>query len=105
MYGVVNRASNSYKNPAMIRQYKPAEMVLIPGGTHSLSMPSERMISLQGNVDWYRFWLKGETRTEPFLAGETAASLQAQYVAWREMETMKAANDRLPRCERHASRG
>ena len=87
------------------RQYKPAEMVLIPGGTHSLSMPSERMISLQGNVDWYRFWLKGETRTEPFLAGETAASLQAQYVAWREMETMKAANDRLPRCERHASRG
>lgn len=87
------------------RQYKPVEMVLIPGGTHSLSMPGERMISLQGNVDWYRFWLKGETRTEPLLAGETTASLQAQYGAWRQMETMKAANDKLPRCEREASRG
>lgn len=87
------------------RQYKPVEMVLIPGGTHSLSMPSERMISLQGNVDWYRFWLKGETRTEPMLAGETAASLQAQYDAWRQMATMKAANDKLPRCARDAGLG
>ncbi|MFG6417206.1 alpha/beta hydrolase family protein [Roseateles sp. DC23W] len=87
------------------RQYKPVEMVLIPGGAHSLSTPSERMVSLQGNVDWYRFWLKGETRTEPFLAGETAASLKAQYDAWRQMEKMKAANDKLPRCERERSRG
>lgn len=87
------------------RQYKPVEMVLIPGGTHSLSMPSERMISLQGNLDWYRFWLKGEARTEPILVGETAASLQAQYDAWRQMESMKAANDKLPRCEREPSRG
>jgi dipeptidyl aminopeptidase/acylaminoacyl peptidase len=80
------------------RQYKPVEMVLIPGGSHSLSTPGERMISLQGNVDWYRFWLKGESRTEPMLAGETTASLQAQYVAWRQMEGMKAANDAGPRC-------
>ncbi|MFG6490044.1 prolyl oligopeptidase family serine peptidase [Roseateles sp. BYS78W] len=87
------------------RQFKPVEMVLIPGGAHSLSTPSERMVSLQGNVDWFRFWLKGESRTEPFLAGETSASLQAQYDAWRQMETMKAANDKLPRCEREASRG
>lgn len=82
------------------RQYKPVEMVLIPGGFHSLSTPSERMISLQGNVDWFRFWLKGERRTEAFLAGETTESLRKQYDAWREMEGMKAADDAKPRCSR-----
>lgn len=87
------------------RQYKPVEMVLIPGGAHSLSTPSERMISLQGNLDWYLFWLKGEKRATPFLAGETAASLQAQYEAWDQMEKMKADVDAKPRCAREPSRG
>ncbi|HEY1129946.1 MAG TPA: hypothetical protein VGF12_11115 [Roseateles sp.] len=87
------------------RQYKPVEMVLIPGGFHSLSAPSERMISLQGNVDWYRYWLKGERRTTPFLAGETAASLQAQYESWDQMEKMKVDVDAKPRCAREPSRG
>lgn len=87
------------------RQYKPAEMVLIPGGAHSLAMPSERMVSLQGNVDWYRFWLKGEERTVPTLAAETTESLKAQYDAWRQMEKMKAQVDATPRCTREPSRG
>ena len=87
------------------RQYKPVEMVLIPGGAHSLAMPSERMVSLQGNVDWYRFWLKGEERTVPVLAAETPASLKAQYDAWREMEKMKVQVDATPRCTREPSRG
>jgi hypothetical protein len=80
------------------RQYKPVEMVLIPGGFHSLSTPSERMISLQGNLDWYRYWLKGERREVPLLVGETSESLQAQYAAWEQMERMKSANDAKPRC-------
>lgn len=87
------------------RQYKPVEMILIPGGAHSLSTPSERMISLQGNLDWYRFWLKGEERTVPMLAGETPASLRAQYDSWRQMEKMKADHDAKPRCAREPSRG
>lgn len=87
------------------RQYKPVEMVLIPGGAHSLSTPSERMISLQGNVDWYRFWLKGEQRAEVVLPGESAASLKAQYDLWRQMEQMKATHDAEPRCPREPSRG
>jgi len=37
------------------RQYKPVEMIVFPQGAHALSRPSERMISLQGNVDWFRF--------------------------------------------------
>lgn len=87
------------------RQYKPAEMVVIPGGTHSLSRPAERMVSLQGNVDWYRFWLKGEERTQALLPAETAESLRTQYARWREMESLKKADDAKPRCARVAGTG
>jgi len=82
------------------RQYKAAEMVVIPEGAHSLSRPSERMISLQGNVDWYRFWLKGEERTELVLPGETHEALRAQYVRWRQMAELKRADDAKPGCAR-----
>lgn len=80
------------------RQYKPVEMIIIPQGTHGLSRPSERMISLQGNVDWYRFWLKGEERTTLLIPGETNASLKDQYARWRQMEELKKADDAKPRC-------
>ena len=82
------------------RQYKAAEMVVIPGGTHGLSTPSERMISLQGNVDWHRFWLVGGQRTEAFLWGETPATLQAQYARWQQMAELKQADDARPDCAR-----
>jgi dipeptidyl aminopeptidase/acylaminoacyl peptidase len=86
------------------RQYKAAEMVLIPGGAHGLAQPSERMISLQGNVDWYGYWLTGRKRATPMLMGETAASLNGQYEAWDQMAILKAADDARPRCGRpHAS--
>jgi hypothetical protein len=82
------------------RQSKPAEMIVIPGGMHSLSRPAERMISLQGNVDWYRFWLKGEERVQVLLPAETAESLRAQYARWREMEALKKTDEARPRCAR-----
>ncbi|MFG6432120.1 hypothetical protein [Roseateles sp. LYH14W] len=82
----------------MRRQYKPADLILIPSGTHGLSTPSERMISLQGNVDWFNFWLQGEKRDEPFLVAETQASLRAQYEAWDQMAVLKQADDGRPRC-------
>ncbi|MFG6432872.1 prolyl oligopeptidase family serine peptidase [Roseateles sp. LYH14W] len=82
----------------MRRQYKPAEMILVPGGSHGLSTPSERMVSLQGNIDWFKFWLKGEKRSAPLLANETDASLRVQYEAWDVMAVLKKADDRRPRC-------
>ncbi|HEV6967946.1 prolyl oligopeptidase family serine peptidase [Roseateles sp.] len=82
----------------MRRQYKPADMILIPGGSHGLATPSERMISLQGNVDWFNFWLNNEKRSVPLLATETAATLKAQYDAWDQMAAMKRKHDRRPRC-------
>lgn len=82
------------------RQYRPVEMLKFPEGGHALSRPSERMISLQGNVDWYRFWLKGERRQELVVPGETADSLQAQYARWDQMAKMKIEADAKPRCVR-----
>ncbi len=85
------------------RQYRPVEMIVFPEGAHALSRPSERMISLQGNVDWQRFWLKGERRSELVLPNETAAALEEQYVRWTQMADMKRAVDRMPACVRTAS--
>jgi dipeptidyl aminopeptidase/acylaminoacyl peptidase len=84
------------------RQYRPVEMLKFPEGGHALSRPSERMISLQGNVDWYRFWLKGERRQEVVVPGETVGTLQAQYARWDQMALMKVEADAKPRCIRKA---
>lgn len=86
------------------RQYRPVELIKFPEGAHALSRPSERMISLQGNVDWYRFWLKGERRSELVIPTETSASLKEQYARWGQMVPMKEAADAAPQCSRVASR-
>jgi hypothetical protein len=56
------------------------------------------MLSLQGNVDWYRFWLKGEERREPILQGETSERLAAQYARWQQMRELHKPGERAPRC-------
>jgi hypothetical protein len=58
------------------------------------------MISLQGNVDWYRFWLQDAERREPVMVGETAESLQNQYTRWRQMAELRRADELRPRCVR-----
>lgn len=80
------------------RQYKPVEMVVIPEGTHGLLRPSERMASLQGNVDWHRFWLTGERRTAPWRPGESLSSLQGQYERWEQMRGLQPAEAGKPAC-------
>ncbi|MFN3630658.1 MAG: alpha/beta hydrolase family protein, partial [Casimicrobiaceae bacterium] len=84
------------------RQYRPVELIKFPEGSHALSRPSERMISLQGNVDWYRFWLKGERRSELLIPAETAESLREQYARWDQMVPLKLAADAAPSCARVA---
>jgi hypothetical protein len=60
---------------------KPAELIYLPEGTHILEKPWERMISQQGNVDWFCFWLKGEEDPDPAKA--------EQYKRWREFRRLK----------------
>jgi dipeptidyl aminopeptidase/acylaminoacyl peptidase len=67
---------------------KPVEMIYIPDGTHVLEKPWDRMVSQQGNVDWFCFWIKGEEDPNPAKAEE--------YKRWREqrrIEGLKPASN------------
>lgn len=56
---------------------KPVELVYIQDGAHILQKPWDRMISQQGNVDWFAFWLKGDEDSDP--------QKSEQYIHWRQM--------------------
>jgi hypothetical protein len=58
-------------------QNRPVDMVYLPLGQHVLQNPAERMASEQGDVDWFRFWLKGEEDHDPLKRG--------QYQRWEEL--------------------
>ena len=62
---------------ALRRLGRPVEMVVTRDGEHILQKPWERMVSQQGNVDWFVFWLKGEEDQDPEKAD--------QYLRWRKM--------------------
>ena len=42
------------------RLKKAVDFIFLRHGTHTLVRPWDRMISQQGNVDWFSFWLEGE---------------------------------------------
>jgi dipeptidyl aminopeptidase/acylaminoacyl peptidase len=64
----------------------PVDMIYLPAATHILERPWERMTSQQGNVDWFRFWLKGEEDSDPAKA--------EQYVRWRELRKLQEQNEK-----------
>jgi hypothetical protein len=66
----------------LTRLGKPVEMIYIPEGTHVLEKPWDRMVSQQGNVDWFCFWLKGEEDPDPAKA--------EQYKRWRDLRALVA---------------
>jgi len=61
---------------------KPVEMIYIPDGTHILEKPWDRMVSQQGDVDWFCFWLKGEQDPDPAKA--------EQYKRWHSLRARAA---------------
>jgi dipeptidyl aminopeptidase/acylaminoacyl peptidase len=70
---------------SLVAQGKAVDMIYFPDGQHVLQKPLERMASQQGNVDWFRFWLKGEEDSDPAKA--------EQYARWREMKKMHGENN------------
>jgi dipeptidyl aminopeptidase/acylaminoacyl peptidase len=70
---------------ALTRLGKPVDMVMMNDGEHLLQKPWDRMISQQGTVDWFVFWLKGEEDMDPAKAEE--------YGRWRELRKLQAALD------------
>lgn len=63
---------------SLVALNKPVEMTYLPHGVHVLQKPWDRMISQQGNVDWFAFWLKGEEDQDPAKA--------EQYTRWRKLQ-------------------
>jgi dipeptidyl aminopeptidase/acylaminoacyl peptidase len=61
---------------ALYRQDKPVELYFYPLGDHPLDTPSERVASLQRNVDWFRFWIQGYEGVPPVYDTD-------QYERWR----------------------
>lgn len=57
--------------------HRPVDLILLPGGTHILTNPGERMASQGGTVDWMRFWLQGYQDRDPLKS--------SQYSRWRQM--------------------
>ena len=56
---------------------RPVDFIYFPSGTHIHARPLERLESQQGDVDWFRFWLKGEEDPDP--------SKRTQYKLWEQM--------------------
>jgi hypothetical protein len=65
----------------LLRLRKPVEMIYIPEGTHILEKPRDRVISQQGNVDWFCFWLKDEEDPDP--------RKTKQYGRWQELRSLQ----------------
>lgn len=66
----------------LTRLGKPVDMVYIEAGEHILQLPWQRLISQQGSVDWFAFWLKGEEDPNPAKA--------EQYKKWRELRMLQS---------------
>ncbi len=60
---------------------KPVDFLYLRDGTHLLVKPWQRLVSQQGNVDWFSFWLKGEEDLDPAKA--------EQYARWRELRKLQ----------------
>jgi dipeptidyl aminopeptidase/acylaminoacyl peptidase len=69
---------------SLVKQKKAVALIYLPDGQHILQKPLERLASQQGNVDWLRFWLKGEEDSDPAKA--------AQYARWRDLRKLKTKN-------------
>jgi dipeptidyl aminopeptidase/acylaminoacyl peptidase len=68
------------------QQGKPVDLIYIPNGQHILQKPLDRLASQQGNVDWFRFWLKGQEGNENPIP-------RADYHRWnslRDLDTAKS---------------
>jgi dipeptidyl aminopeptidase/acylaminoacyl peptidase len=68
----------------LVNLTKPVDFIWLPFAPHLLVKPWERLTSLQGNVDWFAFWLKGEE------AG--SQTKRRQYDRWRELRKLQEKN-------------
>jgi hypothetical protein len=64
--------------------HRPADIVLLNTSEHLLTNPKVRLASQGGEVDWFRYWLKGEE--------DPATERAPQYKRWRALQDWKPSN-------------
>lgn len=69
---------------ALKRQGKAVELFSYPTGEHDIDVPSQRLASLQRNVDWFRFWIQDMEGSPPGYDPE-------QFVRWNKLKQALAA--------------
>jgi len=75
---------------AMRERNKPVEMWMYPDEYHVKIQPKHRYSVYERNVDWFRFWLKGEEDPSP--------AKKEQYERWRKLRELDAADRKgMPR--------
>lgn len=65
---------------------KPVELIYLPSAPHLLSKPSDRLVSQQGNLDWFCFWLKNEEN------GKSRKRIE-QYIRWNLLRRMEKKDE------------
>jgi dipeptidyl aminopeptidase/acylaminoacyl peptidase len=68
------------------RLNKPVDFIVLPEASHMVAMPHERIVSQQGAVDWFRFWLQGYERPNP--------EDPDQYKRWEHLRELRDADDK-----------
>ena len=67
---------------------KPVDLIMLQAGSHVMTNPTQRLASETINVDWFRFWLKGEEDPDP--------AKTEQYARWRELRKLQEQNEKRP---------
>jgi dipeptidyl aminopeptidase/acylaminoacyl peptidase len=70
----------------LLRLNKPVDYIILPNAYHMVAMPHERIISQQGAVDWFRFWLQGYERPNP--------EDPDQYKLWEHLRELRDADEK-----------
>jgi hypothetical protein len=76
---------------------KAFDFVYIPDGYHVLQKPWDRLISQQGDVDWFCFWLKGEEDSNPSKAEQYRRWHLLRDIARRDLERPGVSDSKISR--------
>lgn len=77
---------------------KPVEFWRFPTGAHDVVQASQRLRMSQLLVDWFRYWLQAEQRTEAYVhRDDTPETLAQQYVRWGRLRAQQQEVLRSPR--------
>jgi len=63
---------------------KPVEFTWIPNAGHVPTLPSDRLLAEEGDVDWFDFWLNGQEDSNPVK--------REQYLRWEALRAKQNQN-------------